>query len=270
MVEIFDDIRKIYKFKAPCGELPEHIEFFSESCIADTSRYIGNECFTVKMFPSWTPTIWINLGSPYRLAAGDGSYTINTGDDVLILRNTIVERHNLPTDHIFTLKFFPGGLEAILDINQAGLKNKVIKAKTILSARLIGSLKKAGSFEERVKLMEAWLLANQTWKRKRDHYLEFIKGTIEMYRGSGLKLNNTEIAEKMFTSSKTINRYFNRVIGVPPKNFFAVLRTRTALQVYVADRKAFSPTAFGYHDMSHFYKDVIGFTGQKLSDFYLK
>jgi|SRR5665213_2765292 len=270
MVEIFDDIRKIYAFKAPCGELAGHVEFFSESCAADTSRYIGNESFTVKMFPSWTPTIWINLGSPYRLATCDGSYTINTDDDVLLLRNTIVERHNLPTDHIFTVKFFPGGLEALLDVNQAGLKNKVIAAKTVLPARLIGSLKKADSFEERVKLLESWLLANRTWRRKRDHYLNFVRDTIEMYQGSGLKLNNTDLAEKMVTTSKTVNRYFNRVIGISPKNYFAVLRTRTALTAYVSNRKAFSPTGFGYHDMSHFYKDVIGFTGQKLSGFYLK
>lgn len=70
MVEIFDNIRKIYTFTEACPELADHIEFFSESSVESTQKYIGNSNFSVKMFPSWTPTFYINLGAPYLIAVG--------------------------------------------------------------------------------------------------------------------------------------------------------------------------------------------------------
>ena len=79
-----------------------------------------------------------------------------------------------------------------------------------------------------------------------------------------MQLNTGEIAEKMFVTSKTINRYFHRVVGIPPKNYFSVLRARTALTHYVNHKADFAPYDFGYYDMSHFYKEVVRFTGKKL------
>jgi len=75
------------------------------------------------------------------------------------------------------------------------------------------------------------------------------------------------MAEKMFVSSKTINRYFNRVVGLPPKNYFSILRARNALTAYVNHKQEFTPYDFGYYDMSHFYKEVVNFTGDKLTDY---
>ena len=72
------------------------------------------------------------------------------------------------------------------------------------------------------------------------------------------------MAEKMFVSSKTINRYFNRVVGISPKNYFSIMRARTALTAYVNQQSVFIPYDHGYYDMSHFYKDVVKFTGQRL------
>jgi methylphosphotriester-DNA--protein-cysteine methyltransferase len=79
-----------------------------------------------------------------------------------------------------------------------------------------------------------------------------------------MKYNVNEMAAKLFTTSKTINRYFNRVIGTTPKNYFSIIRARTALTAYVSDRKTFIPSDYGYYDTSHFYKDVVQFTGRKL------
>lgn len=67
MVEIFDNIRKLYTFGEACPDLAEHIEFFSESSIESAKKYIGNSNFSVRIFPSCTPTFYINLGSPYLI-----------------------------------------------------------------------------------------------------------------------------------------------------------------------------------------------------------
>lgn len=264
MLEIFDDIRRIYTFSKPCEELTPYIEFYSESSFEETSRHVGNDCFTVKMFPSFTPTIYINLGEPYYLYLGPKRYFINAGDDVLIVRDTIVERHNLPSDHIFTVKFFPGGLQAVFGINQSAFINKAVNATNIIPAAIIMQMKAQGSFEERALLLQNFLLSNYKKGKKHDHYIQFVQDTIETYGAAGMKYNNSQLAEKMFTTSKTINRYFNNVIGITPKNYFSTIRARAALTAFAANTKNFDAAEYGYYDTSHFYKDVVKFTGQKL------
>ncbi|HTK18432.1 MAG TPA: helix-turn-helix domain-containing protein [Mucilaginibacter sp.] len=264
MVEIFDNIRKIYTFTEACPELAEHIEFFSESSVESTQKYIGNSNFSVKMFPSWTPTFYINLGAPYVINVGQQQHCINAKQDILILRDSIVERFNIPSDNIFTIKFYPGGLEAILGISQLKCVDRMVDLGAILPAKLLTQINKPITFIERCELMQNFLLNSFKGRQQKDYYLRFVRDCIDNYGISDMQMNTSEIAEKMFVTSKTINRYFNRVVGISPKNYFSVLRARTALTHYVNHKAGFNPYDFGYYDMSHFYKEVVRFTGKKL------
>ncbi|UPK72222.1 helix-turn-helix domain-containing protein [Chitinophaga filiformis] len=265
MVEIFDNIRQLYNFSAPCPELEAYIEFISESSFEETALHANNSSFTVKMFPSWTPTMWINLGASYRLITAKNNYHIGAADDVLVLRDSVTERQNLPADYIFTVKFFPGGLEAILGINQAQFINTVVALKDILPAMLLHHVKTAASFEERMTLLQHFFLLQLSRQQKKDHYIHLVKNSIDLYASNRMQYNTSEIAERLFVSSKTINRYFHNVVGLSPKKYFSILRARAALTAYVAARETFSPCHHGYHDMSHFYKEVISFTGRRLA-----
>lgn len=262
MVEIFDDIRKIYEFEAPCEELQTHIEFFSETSVEASSRLIHTEQFSVKMFSSWTPTFWINLGAPYQLELGKVCYRIQPEKDILLLRNGTVTRYNQANDHIFSIKFFPGGLEAILGIKQISFIDQIIALDRIIPPELIHKIKRAGSFVERMDVLQTYFLLQFQKRKQEDHYLKFVHDLIETYTTEELRLNTSELAEKAFVSAKTINRYFHKVVGVSPKKYFSILRARTALNAYVQHQKPFNPEEYGYYDMSHFYKAIINFTGQ--------
>jgi len=265
MVEIFDNIKKIYRFGAPCGELADHIEFFSESSAEQTALLSAGQNFQVKMFPSWTPTIWINLGAPYQLELGSNSRLIGQEEDILLLRDDIAIRHNLPTDYIFSVKFFPGGLEAIFGINQAKMTGKHIDLRSILPGRLIQAVKNTGAFDQRVELLQNFFLQNFTRQKKKDHYIQLVRDSLDAYTAGGMQYNTSEIAGKIFTSSKTINRYFNNIVGTGPKKYFSIVRARMALTAYVAGKQTFLPEDFGYHDRSHFYKEMQKFTRQRLT-----
>jgi len=264
MVEIFDDIRKIYRFVAPCEELADYVEFFSESSPEETAREFPSMSFMVKMFPSWTPTIWINLGTPYSIDMGSYCYEVPANRDVLVLRNNIVIRHNLPSDKIFTIKFFPGGLQAFFNIDQTACINKVLNAADIIPSRLINTLKEQACLEGRIKILQDFLCASLARQKASDHYLQLMQESIGLYTASNMHYNTSELAEKLFLSSKTINRYFHRAVGTNPKKYFSILRARTALTVYAADKKKFEPSHYGYYDMSHFYRQARQFSGQRM------
>lgn len=263
MIEIFDNIRKLYNFSPPCPELEDYIEFFSESSPEATALHAVNTSFSVTMFPSWTPTIWINLGSPYQVINGKDCHTITPSDDILILRDSMVTRYNQPSDYIFTVKFFPGGLERILGITQVKFIGQVIPLKHIMPPALIQSVKAAGSFEERMELLQQFFLFSYVRQKKKDHYIRLVRDSIDLYSGN-LQYNTSETAEKMFVTSKTINRYFNNIVGISPRKYFSILRARTALSAYLADKKNFVSGDYGYYDMSHFYREMVKFTGQRM------
>lgn len=266
MVEIFQNIRKIYNFSNPCEELSAFVEFFSVSSLKGSTQDLNGIYSSVKMFPSWTPTCYINLGTSYYIDLKRTRYLIKENQDILILRNDDVIRYKLPTDNIFTVKFYPGGLEAVLGINQAALVDRVIDLSDILPIQLLAKIKQPLSFEERVELMQSFLLASYTKTDKKDHYLNMVNSSIGEYHASGMKLNTTELAERCFITSKTINRYFNKVIGISPKSYFSILRARTALTEFIDNKDKFVLTDYGYYDLSHFHKDMIKFTGKKLTE----
>jgi AraC-like DNA-binding protein len=265
MVEIFDNIRKIYLFSPPCEELADYIEFISESSVDATQAFAGNACFTVKMFPSLTPTFWINLGTPYYLTLGNKRYLIPSGKDIVVTRDTITERFNQSSDHLLSIKFYPGGLETVLGIDQSKLTGKLISLQDMLPASFILNIKSANGFEKRKKLLEDYFLSQMKTRNRRTHYIELVRDTIATYESGNMQYNVDELSERLFTTSKTINRYFNKVIGITPKRYLSIVRSRTALTAYVSDRKRFDPSTFGYHDMSHFYKAVIRFTGERMA-----
>ncbi|MGN8069645.1 helix-turn-helix domain-containing protein [Mucilaginibacter sp. SG564] len=265
MVEIFQDIRKIYMFSRPCEELLPHIEFYSQSVLDHSAQDIKHEFSTVKMFPSWTPTFYINLGSPYYIDLKNTRHYVKGDEDILILRNEDVTRHKLPADNIFTVKFNPGGLEAILGLNQVWVMDKIIPLHQVLPWQLLQKIKQPISFEERVQIVQSYLLAAYHQLNNQDHYVKMVNDSIGEYRAAGMQLNTSQVAEKLFITSKTINRYFNRVIGISPKNYFSILRGRIALTSFMKDKENFIPMDYGYYDLSHFHKDIVNFTGQRLT-----
>lgn len=264
MVEIFDNIRKLYRFSDPSPALAPYIEFFSESSVEAMQQHIDAANFTVKLFPSYTPTIWINLGSPYLLKNGAQYQKISHNEDILVLRNEIIERNNLPTDNIFTVKFNPGGFEAIFGISQTKIGSQIIPLQQIISASIIHQLKRLEGLEERRNLLERFFLDTITKQRQaQQHYLLRVQQALNQFQEGTTTIQ--ELTKQLCITEKTLYRYFLHVVGASPKHYFGTVRARQALTVYAANPAAFSPYDFGYYDRSHFYKEVIKFTGQKLS-----
>jgi AraC-like DNA-binding protein len=265
MTEIFDDIRKLYQFRRPCPELEEYIEFFSETSVDATAHYVKSDNFNVRLFPSFTPTIWINLGSPYHINNGRETKSVGKTSDILVLRSTMLERQNLPTDNIFTIKFRPLGFEAIFGKSQATIGNDIISANKVLDQAVFRFLKSTIPLHDKVCTLEKIFLEKFEKNSKDRFHLQCIKKSINHYLLSDMQSNVGDLAAHVNVSEKTFNRYFYQAIGTNPKYFFLITRCRTALTNYVSNRTAFSPFDFGYYDFGHFSKDVYRFTGSNLT-----
>jgi AraC-like DNA-binding protein len=85
-------------------------------------------------------------------------------------------------------------------------------------------------------------------KRKLFELIYATKGTITV----------KELSEKVFWSSRQINRYFNQQFGISLKAYCNILRFRASLE-HIADGRLFPEENF--FDQNHFIKEVKKFSG---------
>lgn len=265
MKEIFDDIRKLYTFREACPELRGYIDFFSETSLEATRQFIHTDRFSIRLFPSFTPTIWLNMGSPYQLLNENKSFEVDKSRDILVLRSTMLERINLATDNIFTIKFKPLGFEAIFGFSQARIGNEILAASEVLGMSIIRKIKNLGTLSEKVALVEFFLLDKLRDNIKNGNYLSYVKQSIETFSIFGLDFKLSKLAAQLCISEKTLYRSFSNAVGTNPKKFLVLTRCRAALTAYKKSPSTFSPFDFGYYDFGHFSKDVKNFTGSSLT-----
>jgi AraC-like DNA-binding protein len=78
-----------------------------------------------------------------------------------------------------------------------------------------------------------------------------------IYASNG-KITVRELSEKVFWSSRQINRYFNQQFGLPLKGYCTILRFRSSFQ-HIKDGKLFPQQDFS--DQSHFIREVKKLSG---------
>lgn len=266
MTEIFDDIRQFYRFAAPCPELAAYIDFFSESDLGHTRETIGDNPFSIKLFPSYTPTIWINLGADYTLKSAKQAHKVAKSKSVLVLRGQTLERQNQPNDHIFTIKFKPCGFEAIFGVPQSRIDGKMYDANELFGMDIRKKIVELNGLAARAAYFERLFCERLNKAKKEQFTMMKINATVEYYISSGMELKTSVLAEQVYVTEKSLYRYFVNNIGTSPKNYLNNLRIRASLEKYIQDRANFSVHDFGFYDLSHFYKSYELFTGQKFSE----
>ncbi len=264
MVELFDDITQQYQFRAPCQELSGLIEYFWES--APDPKAAPDRPFSVTLFPSWTPTLSVNLGAPHQLSLGKDHYVIQSGDAFLTFRNCTAYYRYPPGHYKFGLKFYPGGMNAIFTDAAAVLTAKLLPLHAFVPVTLVDKLLHACGFQARVDLLQEYLLGRFRQQAGGPGATLFLQKMIHQYRLGNMELSLGQLADQLCMTPKTLYRNFSKAVGVPPKQYFAHLQARTALRAYLKDRPGFSPYDYGYYDRSHFHKAVARLTGEKLGD----
>jgi AraC-like DNA-binding protein len=266
LTEIFDNIRQLYRFKKPAPELEEYIEFFSESDPAATEKLIGDRPFSIKLFPSYTPTVWINLGTNYTLKSAGQTDWVDKDKPILVLRSNTLERVNSPQDHIFTIKFKPCGFEAIFGIPQSRLGQQLHDASALFGIDIHQKIVELGEFERRMAYFETLFLERLHKTKKEQFIMEKINVAIEQYLFSGMELKTAALAQQTYLTEKSLYRYFVNNVGTNPRNYLNNVRIRASLEKYLYDRPNFSVHDFGFYDLSHFYRSYEHFTGQKFAE----
>lgn len=170
------------------------------------------------------------------------------------------------------IAFKPTGFYFIFGINAGKIKNRVVELQELIGDKadnLLADCRSAPSLEEKFKIIDRFLedcLAINNFNddtTKFDLLLSYISD-----RKGLVGLN--QLSDEFALPSRTIERYFNKYIGITPKEYIDVIRFNFILdyllkQDFVDWQEIIY--SLGFYDQSHFIKSFKTVTGYTPNDF---
>jgi len=216
--------------------------------------------FSDVLFPNTGYTYLINLGTPFTMKVHQESMEMKT--DGFLPRHKSLECFHRPGNKLMGIKFRISPMILKNRINFAEYREFIYPLTYLLEKKTVEEVKKAASFEERVKILEAHFLSiletySGSW--------EPVKIVAEILQqcsdNNDFSVSIEELAARYAVSARTLQRYFEASTSLSSKKALQVMRIRKAMTHLVESPGDFHFSAFGYYDRSHFYKHLKAFLG---------
>lgn len=247
-----------------CGPPPsqEHfIDFFWETKF-DSLWQQYPKGFSDALFPNIGYTYLINLGTPFIMQLDEKKFSMKT--DGFLPRHKAIECYHQPGNKIFGIKFriSPVIFEKKVDFSE--YKEYIFPLSYLLDPSVTASIKKAASFEERVKIAIRYY---ESILKKYSGSLQPIKIVSSIVdhcnRHNDFTTSIDDFAQQYNISSRTLQRYFETTTSLSTKNVLQILRIRKATAHLAHSPQDFHFSQYGYYDHSHFYKHLKRFLQKK-------
>lgn len=161
------------------------------------------------------------------------------------------EQRSVPPQTLtFSISFKPLAVEYILRTPIAGFLNSAKDLPNDFWGFNADDLKDFDAFYKKANQRIAAQKTRETDKRKRKLF--------DLIYHSNGEMTIKELSEKVFWSSRQINRYFSQQFGLSLKAFCKILRFRASLE-HIAKGKLFPELNFA--DQNHFIKEIKKFSG---------
>ncbi len=158
--------------------------------------------------------------------------------------------------HLLGVRTLPGAA-ALLGVEVESLEPGWTPLARFLPAavvdRLVRAVVRAASVEERVALLDAFLV-DRLLNRELDRRLS---RALQLVFARGGHVSVVELARAAGAHVRTLTRLFERWVGLAPKRFARVVRFQAALRALPEGRGgAALAVELGYADQAHFIRDV--------------
>ncbi len=159
--------------------------------------------------------------------------------------------HSIPPKIVMcSVSFKLLAIEYLLDVKAASLLNSAQPLPTGFWGIEKGDLDNFENFCEKISKKMISLIKPGIDSRKQKLF--------ELIYSSNGSMPVKELSDKVFWSSRQINRYFNEHFGLSLKTYCNILRFKTSLH-YIKEGKLFPELDFA--DQAHFIKEVKKFSG---------
>lgn len=258
-IEFFDidHFENNYHRVKPAPALENFIDFFWETKFDDLLRE-NPAGFSDALFPNIGYTYLINLGTPFIMQTGEEKLTMKT--DGFLPRHKAIECFHRPGNVLFGIKFKISPVIFLKKINFSEYKDYIFPLTWLLDMNIAASVKAAGSFSERVKLLNKYFLGIVAEHKDSLRPVEIVKEILdECDRDNSFNISVETLAAKYKITARTLQRYFETVTGISTKTVLQIMRIRKATAHLATSPQNFDRGIYGYYDNSHFYKHLKQF-----------
>lgn len=171
------------------------------------------------------------------------------------------------------ITFKPGGFFNVFHRNAIDIKNKVVNLADLLGIegdKLINEFQDSQSVSEKVEIVNHFLTDRLSFHSSSAKYssgYENLPIYIQERKGC-VTLN--QVCEEFALQPRTVERYFNRDIGISPKEYIDIIRFNYLLN-FLRDCNFVNWQeiiySFGFYDQSHFIRSFKAVTGYSPIEF---
>jgi len=240
----------------------QHIEFFHTDHFEEHYHRVkprpGPEGFSDALFPNIGYTYLINLGTPFSMQIENEIFEMKK--DGFLPRQRAIECYHRQGNQLFGIKFKISPVIFKNRINFSEYKAFIYPLTYLMEQAVIDKVKNAGSFVERVQLLEEYFLSiveaySGSWEPIRI-VAEILQRCDEQ---NDFTVSVESLAEQYGISARTLQRYFEATTSLSSKKALQIMRIRKATTHLVNSPANFHYTLYGYYDRSHFYKHLKSF-----------
>jgi AraC-like DNA-binding protein len=241
----------------PSPALESFIDFFWETKFDHLLQQYPKG-FSDALFPNIGYTYLLNLGTPFVMQVNEKKFTMKT--DGFLPRNNSIECYHRSGNCLFGIKFKISPVIFTTRVNFAEYREYIYPLSYLMEQQVIDSIKKAASFEERVKILNSYFISIVSTYQGSMEPISIVSAILQhSEKESDFKTTVEEFAAKYNVSARTLHRYFEAATSLSCKKALQVLRIRKAVQLLVSSPAIFRFEQFGYYDYSHFCKHLKQF-----------
>lgn len=258
-IEFFhiDHFEKNYHRVKPSPLLEDFIDFFWETKFDDMWQQYPKG-FSDALFPNIGYTYLINLGTPFIMQVDDKKFNMKT--DGFLPRNNSIECYHRHGNQLFGIKFKISPVIFKTKVNFGEYKKYIYPLSYLMEQSVIDSVKKAASFDERVKTLNRYFESIITAYHGSMEPIRIVSAILHhCNKEKDFTTTVEEFATQYNISARTLHRYFETTTSLSSKKALQILRIRKAVHQLVIDPAAFDFTSYGYYDYSHFCKHLKQF-----------
>ena len=199
----------------------------------------------------------------------------NMRTDCFLPRYNTIECFHKPGNQLFGIKFRISPVIFEKKINFSEYRGAVFPLSYLIDPNVSRQVKAAPAFKDRIHLLTGYY---NTVLNRYEGSLKTAAGIVSNIIDRANQENNFDLsleeeAAKNKISGRTLLRYFETCTGIPGKKALQVMRIRKAIAHIIHSPNSFNVEAYGYHDLSHFYKHLKKFLYHEapgLSESYVK
>ncbi|GAA4738656.1 helix-turn-helix domain-containing protein [Flavisolibacter ginsenosidimutans] len=258
-VEFFhkDHFENRYRRRKAKGSLSQFIDFFWETDF-DELFVQYPDGFSDALFPNVGYTYLINLGTPCVMQLEDEKYDIK--NDGFLPRHKAMICHHSTGNKLFGIKFNVSPVVFQKRVNFSEYREYIFPLAYLIDRAVVDKVRKAGSFEERVKILsdyyEAIIAENEGSLKPVAVVTEILQ---DCATKNSFDVSIEELSKRYGISTRTLQRYFETSTGITSKKALQILRIRKAVEALTKHPGDFHYNQFGYYDYSHFLKHLKQF-----------